>query len=83
MKMAVVLAAASMLAASAPLMAQDDKTPAAPQAERGMMGRMMQDGMMQGGMMQGGMMARMAKMMDMCEKMMGERNKEKDAAPQR
>ena len=62
MKLAIALAAVTGIAFAAPSFAQDQKAPAqTPQAEQGMGGMMMNRDMM----------ARMNKMMDQCEKMMG------------
>lgn len=67
MKIAFAFAAAAALALAIPAFAQDQKAPdQTPQAEQGM------KGMMKGGAMDSDMMARMNKMMDRCEKMMGE-----------
>ena len=68
--MKIALAAAIAIAAvlSVPSFAQDQKAPDQPtQNDSGMKGMEM----MKNGMMQGDMMARMNKMMDRCEKMMG------------
>ena len=66
MKLALALAVLAGMTLSVPSFAQDQKAPGqAPQTEQGM------KGMMKGGTMDGDMMARMNKMMDQCEKMMG------------
>jgi len=62
MKIAIALAAIAGIALAVPSLAQDQKpAPQGPQADQGT----------KGGMMDGNMMARMNKMMDQCEKMMG------------
>ena len=72
MKLALALAVLAGMALSVPSFAQDQKAPGqAPQTEQGM------KGMMKGGTMDGDMMARMNKMMDQCEKMMGNHHKGK------
>lgn len=71
MKTALVSAVVAAITLSIPSFAQDQKAPEqTTQPEQGMRG-----GMMKGGMMDSDMMARMTKMMDQCEKMMGSHQK--------